>query len=165
MTLSFECQFIHSFAFGIEIPLSTIDWNLSRTWIMAIMRLKHRPLWFLEGNITILVTKTCIAKTVSFTSRNQRILSSSLIIIIENTLTVKVLSKPELGQTKEWLYLCLRDIPTSHNLLWWYWRWLPSVMYQYLRLGSKGSRESVKAYSQCCWPLVRLKKVKQFCHD
>ena len=54
------------------------------TWIMVLMRLKLGTLWFLKGNITVLVVQNCITMAVRFPSGNHGVLSLSLIITMNN---------------------------------------------------------------------------------
>ena len=89
-----ESKSIRYSAYGLKISLTTTEWNLAHTWIMAMKRLELRGLRFQEGNITVLAIQTCMVKLIR--SRNQRVLSSSLIITIGKISTVKDLTKLEI---------------------------------------------------------------------
>ena len=62
----------------------------------GMITLELRSRVFPEGNITALAIQTGIAKTIGFLSRNQRVLSSSLIITIGKISTVKDLNELEI---------------------------------------------------------------------
>ena len=61
---------IHYFSSSLDIPLRTTEKNPAHMWIMLMMRLELRTLWFLKGNITTLAIQTCMSRKVRFPSRN-----------------------------------------------------------------------------------------------
>ena len=158
--VTIEWESIKNFACGLEIPLSTTEQNLVHTWILVIMRLKIKTLWFLDGKITVLTIQICM---ISLTCRNQGVLSLSLIIITGNKWNVEDCDKPEINKLfwKSKVYGVtranqrvisisppptqvnpdLQDTSPSHHLVWGYWQWLPRVMYQQFQiLGLQGEQ-------------------------
>ena len=60
-----ECESIHYFASGLKIPPNTTEQNLACTWIMVMIRLTLRALWFLEGMILVLAMQTSMAESTN----------------------------------------------------------------------------------------------------
>ena len=69
---------------------NTTERNIVHTRIMVRTRLELKSFKSRQGNL-----QTCVTKTVSFLLRNQQVLSSSLMITIGKTSTVKNLNTPE----------------------------------------------------------------------
>ena len=65
--------------------------NIVHTRIMVRTRLELKSFKSRQGNL-----QTCVTKTVSFLLRNQQVLSSSLMVTIGKTSTVKNLNTPEI---------------------------------------------------------------------
>ena len=94
---------------------------------MVVIRLKLKSLRFHKGNITFLNKQVFMVNMVRFPSRNQQVLSSSLIITIGKTSTVKNLNKSEIviSRVNQRLisisqiqkYPDLQDISTSHHFV------------------------------------------------
>ena len=81
-----EWKSIHYFACWLETPLSTTKENLAHKWIMKMTRLEFKSLRFQEGNMSVMQNQLGL-------SRNQQVLSSSLIITIGKRSIVKDLNK------------------------------------------------------------------------
>ena len=66
----FKWKYMHYFTCSLQIPLCTTERNVAHTWIMRMIRLELRTLWFLEGKET--VYSISMKKMLRFPFRNQR---------------------------------------------------------------------------------------------
>ena len=66
----FKWKYMHYFTCSLQIPLCTTERNVAHTWIMRMIRLELRTLWFLEGKET--VYSISMEKMLRFPFRNQR---------------------------------------------------------------------------------------------
>lgn len=74
--LVIECKSVYYIAYGLEISLNKTKQHLSHRPII-VMRLELTGLKIHEG-----IQQVCMAKTITFLSRNQQVLSASLFITI-----------------------------------------------------------------------------------
>ena len=147
-----DCKSIHYFASGLYIPPNTTEQNLACTWIMVMIRLTLRALWFLEGMILVLAMQTSMTE-----STNQELFwiqvsslpheKHQLLKIWADLKFRKISEKARstvisraiqrvilIPNTQE--YPDFQDISTKYQYVCRHWGWLSGVMHQHFkRLG------------------------------